>query len=233
MNVLVAEDEKRLAEALRYLLEREGYHVDVVHDGQQALDYVESPLAYDLFIFDIMMPRLNGLDLLTTIRKKSDATPVLMLTALSQTADKVTGLDKGADDYMTKPFQPDELLARVRALTRRKGEVVLDVLEFEDLTLDLNSHYLTSSNTEKKHEVRLSEKEFEVLSFLMRHPSQVISKEQLITNIWGYDSYAEENNAEAYISFLRKKLRHLDSQTVIETIRGLGYTLNIPPTNKG
>lgn len=233
MNILVAEDEKRLAEALRYLLERENYHVDVVHDGQQALDFVESQISYSLFIFDIMMPRLNGLELLGRIRKHAVDTPVLMLTALSQTTDKVKGLDQGADDYMTKPFQPDELLARVRALTRRKGEVVLDILEYGDLSLNLNSHYLSSSNSMEKHGVRLSEKEFEVLSVLMRHPNQVISKDQLIADVWGYDSYVENNNAEAYISFLRKKLRHLTSITAIETIRGLGYTLTISPLDEG
>lgn len=226
MNVLVAEDEKRLADALRFLLEREGYRVDVVYDGQSALEYIEAGTEpYDLFILDIMMPRLDGITLLSHIRKKSMATPVLMLTALSQTSDKVTGLDAGADDYMTKPFQPDELLARVRALTRRTGEVILDQLTFDDLTLDLSSHSLSCANSEGTHEVRLSEKEFEVLSLLMRNSGQVISKEQLITQVWGLDGYVEDNNAEAYISFLRKKLRHVHSGASIETIRGVGYTL--------
>lgn len=226
MNVLVAEDEKRLADALRFLLEREGYRVDVVYDGQSALEYIDAGTEpYGLFILDIMMPRLDGLALLAHIRKQSLATPVLMLTALSQTTDKVTGLDAGADDYMTKPFQPDELLARVRALTRRTGEVVLNQLTFEDLTLDLNSHSLSCTDGEEAHEVRLSEKEFEVLSLLMRNPGQVISKEQLITQVWGFDGYVEDNNAEAYISFLRKKLRHVHSEASIETIRSVGYLL--------
>lgn len=225
MNILVAEDEKRLAEALRFILEREGYRTDVVHDGQQALDYIESSTSYDLFIFDIMMPRVNGLDLLSRIRKNSNETPVLMLTALSQTTDKVTGLDTGADDYMTKPFQPEELLARVRALTRRKGEVILNELSFADLHLDLKAHRLSCDSPEGKQEVRLSEKEFEVLSLLMHHSGQVISKEQLITQVWGYDSYVEDNNVEAYISFLRKKLRYLHSCVNIDTIRSVGYTL--------
>lgn len=228
MNVLIAEDEKRLAEALRFLLEREGYQVDIVHDGQSAYEYIDSHNVYDLFIFDIMMPRINGLDLLSRIRKKSIETPVLMLTALSQTGDKVTGLDAGADDYMTKPFQPDELLARVRALTRRKGEIILDELNFSDLRLNLKTHSLARISENDLHEVRLSEKEFDVLSLLMRHAGQVISKEQLLSQVWGYDSYVEDNNAEAYISFLRKKLRYLGSLASIETIRSVGYMLVTP-----
>lgn len=231
MNILVAEDEKRLADALRFLLERERYQVDVAGDGKQALNYIESATEYDLFIFDIMMPQMSGIELLTRIRKNALETPVLMLTALSQTSDKVAGLDAGADDYLTKPFQPDELLARVRALTRRKGEVILDTLSFEDLVLDLKTHRLslastnTASHGKTNGSIGLSEKEFEVLSLLMRHATQIISKDQLIAKVWGYDSYAEDNNAEAYISFLRKKLRRLNSGVVIETIRSVGYTL--------
>lgn len=232
MNILIAEDEKRLADALRFLLEREGYRVDTIHDGQEALDYIESNNVYDLFILDIMMPRLSGLELLETIRKKSVDTPVLMLTALSETRDKVVGLDTGADDYMTKPFQPDEMLARVRALTRRKGEVILNELTFEDLVLNLNTHGLSGVSEDSVREVRLSEKEFEVLSLLMHHPEQVISKEQLISQVWGYDSYVEDNNVEAYISFLRKKLRHLHSRAFIETVRGVGYLLCSPSSKE-
>ncbi|MGI6104945.1 MAG: response regulator transcription factor [Raoultibacter sp.] len=228
MNILVAEDEKRLAEALRFLLEREGHRVDLVNDGKTALAYIESETSYDLLIFDIMMPHIGGLELLNRIRKDSVDTPVLMLTALSETSDKVRGLDLGADDYMTKPFQPEELLARVRALTRRTGEVVLEELHFADLRLDLHSRELSSTNEEGSHEVCLSEKEHEVLSLLMRNAGQIISKEQLMMRVWGYDTYIEDNNVEAYISFLRKKLRYLRSHAAIETIRSVGYTLAEP-----
>lgn len=228
MRILIAEDEKRLADALRFLLERESYTVDVVFDGQSACAYIESDAVYDLLILDIMMPQLNGLELLARIRKHAINTPVLLLTALSETRDKVKGLDTGADDYLTKPFQAEELLARVRALTRRTGEVILDELMVEDLTLDLTSHCLTCTSTRENHQVRLSEKEFAVLSLLMRNAGQTISKEQLLLNVWGFDAYVEDNNVEAYISFLRKKLRFVHSRAEIETIRSIGYVLRTP-----
>lgn len=225
MRILVAEDEKRLAEALRYILEREGYQVDVVHDGKDALDYVQACPLYDLFILDIMMPKMSGLDLLAKLRKDACDTPALFLTALSETGDKVVGLDTGADDYMTKPFQSEELLARVRALTRRKGEVILEHMVFGDLSLDLGTHVLACESESAHDDVRLSETEFDVLLMLMRNEGRVISKEQLLSKVWGYDSYVEDNNVEAYISFIRKKLKYLHSDVVIETIRGVGYLI--------
>ncbi len=225
MRILVAEDEKRLAEALCYILEREGYQVDVVHDGKDALDYVQACPLYDLFILDIMMPKMSGLDLLAKLRKDACDTPALFLTALSETGDKVVGLDTGADDYMTKPFQSEELLARVRALTRRKGEVILERMVFGDLSLDLGTHVLVCESESAHDDVRLSETEFDVLLMLMRNEGRVISKEQLLSKVWGYDSYVEDNNVEAYISFIRKKLKYLHSDVVIETIRGVGYLI--------
>lgn len=225
MIILIAENEIRLAEALRYILEREGYKVDVVHNGKDALDYAEACPLYDLFILDIMMPKLSGLDLLAGLRKNGCDTPALFLTALSDTTDKVTGLDVGADDYMTKPFQPEELLARVRALTRRKGEVILECLTLGDLSLDLDTHSLNCVIEGNHKDIRLSETEFDVLLMLMRNQGQVISKEQLLTQVWGYDSYVEDNNVEAYISFIRKKMKYLNSRVAIETVRGVGYTI--------
>ena len=231
-RILVAEDEKRLADALRYILEREGYFVDIAHDGKGALQFFQCQGEYDLVMLDIMLPGIQGLDLLSLIRKKDERTPILMLTALSQTSDKVAGLDRGADDYLTKPFQTEELLARIRALTRRSGDVVLDELCVADLTLSINSRSLRSNAEDASHEVKLSEKEFEVLSYLMRNRGRVVSKEQIILQIWGADSYVEDNNVEAYISFLRKKLRFLDSKVAIETIRSAGYILSILPDNE-
>ena len=232
MRVLVAEDEKRLADALCFILQREGYFVDVAHGGQDALHLIECQEDYDLIMLDVMMPQINGLDLLSIVRKKGVQTPVLILTALSQTSDKVAGLDQGADDYLTKPFQPDELLARVRALTRRSGEVILDELRVADLTLTINKRTLCSDVNGTPHEVRLSEKEFEVILHLMRNIGRVISKEQLLLCVWGSDSYVEDNSVEAYISFLRKKLRFLESGVAIETIRSAGYILSAQQQGK-
>ena len=232
-RILVVEDEKRLADALCYILEREEYFVDVAHDGKSALQLFECQGEYDLVMLDIMLPGIQGLDLLSLIRKKDERTPILMLTALSQTSDKVAGLDRGADDYLTKPFQAEELLARIRALTRRSGDVVLDELCAADLTLNINSRRLCTGVGDVFKEVKLSEKEFEVLSYLMRNTGRVISKEQLILHIWGVNSYVEDNNVEAYISFLRKKLRFLDSTVAIETIRSAGYILSVDSGNEG
>ena len=231
-RLLVAEDEKRLADALRYIFEREGYFVEVVHDGKSALQMIECQGDFDLIVLDIMMPQINGLELLSIIRKRDVRTPVLLLTALSQTADKVRGLDEGADDYVTKPFQSEELLARVRALTRRNGDMVIDELCTADLVLNINHRSLFSGSGKTPHEVSLSEKEFEVLYFLMRNIGRVISKEQIILHIWGSNSYVNDNNVEAYISFLRKKLRFIESDVAIETIRSAGYILSFNPSQK-
>ena len=220
MRILIVEDEVRLADALAQILKEQKHITDVVHNGTDGLSYALSE-QYDLIILDVMLPGLTGFDVVRKMREKKNSTPVIMLTAKYELSDKVQGLDCGADDYMTKPFAPEELLARVRALSRRQGEVILEELSFEDLTLNLSTNTL-SCDTKS---VRLGYKEFEVLRILMLNNQIITSKEELISKIWGVDSDAEDNNVEAYISFLRKKFSYLSSATGIETIRKVGYRL--------
>ena len=220
MQVLVIEDEVRLAETLAQLLREQDYLVDIVHNGPDGLVYAESG-QYDVIVLDVMLPGMDGYHLARALRRKKNATPILMLTARSEVADKVTGLDCGADDYMTKPFAPDELLARIRALTRRQGDVALEELTYADLCLELASHALCCGT----RSVRLSPKEFDVLRLLMSAGGSVVTKENLISRVWGLESDAEDNNVEAYISFLRKKLFYLDSGVGITTLRKVGYRL--------
>ena len=220
MQILVVEDEARLAETLAQLFREQKYLVDVVYTGPDALSYARGG-QYDVIVLDVMLPGVDGCEVARTLRREKNATPILMLTARSEVADKVAGLDCGADDYMTKPFAPEELLARVRALTRRQGEVALEELACLDLHLELATHVLRCGT----RSVRLSPKEFEVLRLLMSVPGGVIQKEQLISRVWGMESDAEDNNAEAYISFLRKKLAYLGSGAGITTLRKVGYRL--------
>lgn len=223
MQVLVVEDEVRLAETLAQLLREQRYMVDVVYSGTDGLSYAESG-QYDVIVLDVMLPGIDGYEVARTLRRKKNATPILMLTARGEVADKVVGLDCGADDYMTKPFAPEELLARVRALTRRQGEVALEELVCFDLRLELATHTLSC----EAKSVRLSPKEFEVLRLLMSSPGGVIPKDQIISRVWGVESDAEDNNVEAYISFLRKKLLYLGSATAIITLRKVGYRMEGP-----
>ena len=222
MRVLIVEDEVRLAEALGQILRQAKYTVDIVHDGQSGLDYAQSG-EYDVVVLDIMLPKMNGFEVVRHLRGQKVATPVLMLTAKDEVSDKVLGLDAGADDYMTKPFAPEELLARVRAMTRRQGEVTMEVLTYEDLTLNLANYTLTSG----AKSVRLGLKEFEVLRLLMANPTMVMPKETILVRVWGSESDAEDNNVEAYISFLRKKFFYLGSQVNIGTVRRVGYRLEV------
>ncbi len=220
MHILIAEDDERLAAALEKILKDNGYDIDVVHDGQEGLDYATVG-QYDVIILDVMMPKMNGFEVTKEIRRAGVSTPVMLLTARDATADKIVGFDSGADDYMTKPFSPAELMAHLRALTRRQGEVQFERLRAGDLDLDLESYELTCG----KKSIQLSFKEFSILKILMSNPGAVVSKETLIDKAWGISSSAGDNNVEAYISFLRKKLSHLDSQSKIETIRRAGYRL--------
>lgn len=220
MRVLIVEDEVRLAEALEQILTEKKYVVDVVYDGSDGLEYGLSGI-YDVIVLDVMLPKRNGFEIVKELRAKKIATPVILLTARDETADKVTGLDCGADDYMTKPFSPDELLARIRALSRRQGDVVLEELTFADLTLNLSTYTLRRETKS----VHLGFKEFEVLRLLMTNPQMIVPKESLITKIWGVESGAEDNNVEAYISFLRKKFFFLGSSVNIGTVRKVGYRL--------
>lgn len=220
MRILVAEDEIRLAEALEHILTKEKYMVDVVHDGQDALDYGRSGI-YDVIVMDVMMPGRDGYQVTAQLRREGISAPVLMLTAKDAVANKVEGLDCGADDYMTKPFASQELLARIRALSRRQGEVAVQTLSYGDLTLDLSSCDLKAAG----RSTHLSFKEFEIMKILMANGGNIISKETLLVKVWGYEGSATENNVEAYISFLRKKLRFLHAQTEIAVLRKIGYKL--------
>ena len=221
MRILIVEDEVRLAATLQDLLELNGYTADVCHDGESGLDNALTGI-YDLLILDVMLPKKDGFTVLAQLRQAKNATPVLKLTACSEVSDRVEGLDRGADYYLTKPFEPRELLACIRALTRRQPELrASDALEFGDLTLDLNACTLSCGG----RSVRLSRQEFDMCELLMRNRQVVLTKETLLLKLWGYESDAEDNNVEVYISFLRKKLTHLHSQVRIKTIRMVGYCL--------
>ena len=220
MRVLIVEDDKRIANALCKMMKDNKYACDAVYDGLDGYMYAESGI-YDVILLDIMLPKMNGIEVVRKLRDKRIKTPVLLLTARDLVSDKVEGLDGGADDYLTKPFSKEELLARVRALTRRQGEVVMNVLTFADITLDLNAY--TLSTAEKS--IHLGYKEFQIMKILMSHPKSVVQKEELITKVWGYDSDAEDNNVEVYVSFLRKKLSFIGSTVGIGTVRKIGYHL--------
>ena len=221
MKILVVEDEIRLAEALVQILNKNKYDAESVYDGETGLDNALTGI-YDVIILDIMLPKMNGLEVLSKLRAAKIQTPVILLTAKDEVADKITGLDHGADDYLTKPFVTDELLARIRALTRRLGEIICDdTLHFADLNLNLSTYELSCEGKS----IRLGLKEFRILEFFIRHGQHVISKEELLEKVWGYDSDAEYNHVEVYISFLRKKLLHIHSNVTIQTVRGVGYHL--------
>ena len=220
MRVLVVEDEIRLATTLQDLLEMNGCTADVCHDGEAGLDNALSGI-YDVVLLDVMLPRIDGFTVLRRLRESGSAVPVLMLTARSEVSDRVAGLDSGADYYLTKPFEPKELLACVRALARRQPELRGGVLTCGDLKLEKDAFILSCG----ERSVRLSRKEFDMMELLMLNQKQVLTKESLLLKIWGYESDAEDNNVEVYISFLRKKLSHLGSEVKIKTIRMVGYCL--------
>lgn len=221
MKLLLVEDEKQLSEALSQILINNKYSVDSVYDGDNGLEYALTDI-YDVIILDIMLPKLNGLEILQKLRKESISTPILLLTAKDSVDDKVTGLDLGADDYLPKPFEPKELLARLRAISRRKGEVINDsLLTYGDINLNLSNYDLSCRDSA----VTLTQKEFEILNYFMQRPKNIVSKDDLITKLWGFDSDVEYNNIEVYISFLRKKLTFINSSVKITTIRRAGYKL--------
>ncbi|MCI8857619.1 MAG: response regulator transcription factor [Clostridiaceae bacterium] len=220
MKILIVEDEISLASALEHILREDGHFTDMVNDGLSALEYIYG-FSYDLILLDVMLPRMDGFEVVRQIREKKISTPVLILTARTAIPDKVAGLNFGADDYMEKPFDPAELLARVHAMTRRVGDVVMKELCFEDLTLRLETAQLFCQG----ESVQLSRKEFEVARFLLSNPHMTVTKEVLIVNVWGIDSEATDNNVEAYISFLRKKLKYLKSTVSIRNIQRIGYRL--------
>ena len=220
MRLLIAEDEADLAEALGAFFEKNHFSVDIVHDGRAACDYAEAG-AYDAMVLDVMMPYMDGFAVLRTLRERGDKTPILMLTARGETRDRVTGLDLGADDYLPKPFDPDELLARVRALLRRSDTYRPSVLSFGDLSLDPATGEL-SCGTKR---VRLSGREFQLMELFLRSPGMLFSAERLMEKIWGWDSEAEISVVWVNISNLRKKLKAIGSTVQISARRGLGYLL--------
>ena len=220
MRILIAEDEVTIARALKVMLEKNKFSVDMVHNGDDALDYIRAG-QYDALVLDIMMPGKDGIEVLTTARAEGITTPALFLTAKSEVADRVAGLDAGADDYLPKPFAASEFLARVRALVRRSGAYSPTTLCFGNVTLDCGSYSLKGPSDE----IRLNNKEYQLMELFMRHPRQVFSSEFLMEKIWGLDSEAEMDVVWTYIGFLRKKLRQTGADVEIRTIRGAGYEL--------
>lgn len=221
MRILIVEDEQQLSGALGAILEKHNYTVDRVFNGEDGLDYILSNI-YDLVILDIMLPLMNGLDVLKKARKEGIECPIILLTAKGEVSDKVAGLDCGADDYLPKPFYTEELLARIRALSRRKGEVTNDnELSFGDITLNIGTLELSTS----LNSVKLTAKEFGLLELLINRKGSIINKDDIINKLWGFESEAEHNNVEVYISFLRRKLTFLKSKVTIKAIRNIGYLL--------
>lgn len=220
MRLLLAEDEKALSKALTTILERNNYSVDTAYDGQEALEYLEAD-NYDGVILDIMMPKVDGITVLREIRKKGNLIPVLLLTAKSEVDDKVIGLDAGANDYLTKPFNSRELLARIRAMTRTQTVQANSQLKIGNVTLDRATYELSTASGS----YRLANKEFQMMEMLMSNPKNLISSERFMEKIWGYDSEAEINVVWVYISYLRKKLAALHADIQIKAIRNAGYTL--------
>lgn len=220
MRILIAEDETSIARALKVMLEKNKYAVDVVYDGEEALNYIRST-AYDALVLDIMMPKRDGIEVLKAVRAEGNTTPALFLTAKAEIADRVAGLDAGADDYLPKPFATSEFLARVRALVRRSNTYAPSMLSLGGTMLDCDRYML---KTEAK-EVRLNNKEYQLMELFMRHPRQVFSSEHLMEKVWGPDSDAEMDVVWNYIGFLRKRLKQVDADIEILTIRGAGYAL--------
>lgn len=220
MKILLVDDEKQLTDALCVILKKNNYSVDIAYNGEDGLDMALSGI-YDLIILDIMMPKIDGLTVLKTLRNKKYSTPVLMLSAKSEISDKIEGLNFGADDYLTKPFSTDELLARIKALLRRKETFTGDVLSFGDILLNRDTIELICN----EKNISLGKKEFQILEMLILNQGRNIDKDRFIEKIWGYDTDAEYNTIEVYVSFLRKKLSAVNSKTEIKSIRGIGYTL--------
>lgn len=220
MRILIVEDEIRLAQALVQIFIKNKYAADAVYDGISGLDYALSNV-YDVILLDIMLPKLDGIEVLKRLRKERIATPVLLLTAKDEIEDKVNGLDSGADDYLTKPFSTKELLARIRAMSRRRGEVTDETLHFCGTCLDLKTSELSAGG----HSIKLPLKEFQIMELLLASGKKIVTKEHIIEKVWGFESLTEYNNVEVYISFIRKKLACIHSDMEIKTARGIGYFL--------
>lgn len=225
MRLLLVEDEIQLSNALATILKHNNYSVDCVYDRQAALDYLEAGI-YDAVILDIMLPKIDGITVLRTVRNNNNKVPIIMLTAKSQIEDKVKGLDYGADDYLTKPFNTKELLARIRSITRRQNQVQNDIIAFGDIVLNKLSFELKANDLS----LRLSNKEFQMMEMFMLSPNIMISIDKFMDKIWGFDSESEMNVVWTYICYLRKKLKILNSKVKIKAIRNIGYTLEYDTT---
>ena len=222
MRLLIAEDERDLAEALSVFFEKNQFTVDTVYNGFDAYEYAVTG-DYDAIVLDVMMPKLSGVEVLERLRTEGVRTPVMMLTAKAEKNDRITGFNAGADDYLPKPFEPDELICRVRAMLRRGGTYQPTVLAFGDVTLDPGSGVLTCCG----QSVRLSGREFQVMELFLRSPQVVLSADRIMERVWGWDSEAEINVVWVHISNLRKKLRSIGSHVTIRASRGLGYLLEV------
>lgn len=222
MRILVVEDTVRLAETIAEALEHSGYDVDVVHDGRDGYEYAASEI-YDIVILDLMLPGMDGYEVLRKLRQERMNVPVLILSAKSQLQDKIDGFTEGADDYVTKPFEMEELLFRIRAILHRRQGIGGNMLVFGDLGLDVGKSVMRNEHAQKK--LQLSKKELQILERFLCNPGRILSKEELTEKVWGYESCAEYNQVEVYISFLRKKLAFLQVHVKIRTVRGIGYVL--------
>lgn len=224
MRLLVVEDQKDLNDIIVRKLEREGYAVDACYDGKDALDYIAGA-EYDGIILDILLPGLTGLGVLDEMRSKGNSTPVLLLTALGDVEDRVAGLDAGADDYLVKPFDFDELMARIRSMTRRSGAHTSSVMEHKGITIDTAAHLVTREG----EELELTAKEYNILEYLMHNVGRVISRDNLSSHVWNYDYDGGSNVIDVYVHHLRKKLENgADGKKydrVIETVKGTGYII--------
>ncbi|MDD3279108.1 MAG: response regulator transcription factor [Lachnospiraceae bacterium] len=220
MRLLLAEDERELANALEVVLRHNNYSIDVVYNGADAYDWA-SHTEYDGVILDIMMPKMSGLEVLEALRKNGSDVPILLLTAKGEIEDRVLGLDKGADDYLPKPFAMKELLARIRAMTRRRSEFSSNILEFEELNLNRETFELSY----QRQSVRLGNREYQMMELMMSNPNSLISTQQFMERIWGFDAEAEVSVVWVYISYLRKKLHALEAPLEIKAARGIGYKL--------
>lgn len=225
MRILVVEDEFNLADMIAIKLRKEKYNVDVSLDGEDGLDNALSDI-YDLVILDIMLPKINGIEILKEIRNNNIDTKVIMLTAKSSLDDKLVGFEYGANDYITKPFHMEELIARVNVqLRNNEKNINKDILKFGDIELNVRTSTITCIKNNES--INISYKEFMILEYLMNNSNQIISKEQIYDKIWGIDNYFESNNLEVYLSFVRKKLKIIDSDVTIKAIRGMGYKLEV------
>lgn len=224
MRILIIEDEMKLAEAIAFRLKKEHYIVDINNDGESGLDNALTNV-YDLIILDVMLPKVNGFEILKEIKKEKIDTKVIMLTAKSMLEDKLYGFEAGANDYITKPFHMDELVARVNVWLRNNVNIKKNVIEAGDLILNIDKANISCKTTNET--IDIMGKEYLLLEYFMNNPNQVISREQVYNKVWGFDNNAESNNLEAYLSFIRKKLRIIGSETNIKAIRGLGYKLEV------